>query len=126
MNFWVSNEAESSQEIWINQTVNNLSEGVYTLTGKVMGEGAEVKFYANALIDSANASTGSAIAVSGSAIKTSGWNQWDSFTLDELVVTEDVRDYFIGVHILGEPDAWDTLMILLIKMEEGNQEEENP
>ncbi|HHU73712.1 MAG TPA: hypothetical protein GXZ28_03700 [Clostridiales bacterium] len=127
LNFWVSNEAESSQEIWINQTVNNLSEGVYTLTGKVMGEGAEVKFYANALIDSANASTGSAIAVSGSAIKTSGWNQWDSFTLDELVVTEDVRDYFIGVHILGEPDAWGYLDdITLIKMEEGNQEEEKP
>lgn len=90
--FWVKDTAGSSQNITLSQSLNALPAGKYTLSGKVMGEGASVSFYAG--------------SVSGSAISVTGWNNWNTFTLDEVLIPESGTNLPVGIKISGTPDSY--------------------
>lgn len=92
LHFWVKDTAEASQDIILNQTLSTLPAGEYTLSGKVMGSGGSVSFYAG--------------SVSGSAITTTGWNTWDTFTMDNIVITDNGTNLPVGIKISGSPNAY--------------------
>lgn len=92
LHFWVKDTATASQEITLSQTLSSLPAGKYTLSGKVMGSGASVNFYEG--------------SVSGSAITTTGWNTWDTFTMDNIIITDSGADLPIGIKISGSSNAY--------------------
>jgi len=103
LKYWVKDTAKSPQDIILNQTISALPEGNYTLTGKIMGGASSVK-----------ASFGN---VTGEAITTSGWNNWDTFEVKNVVLDEGSTEALLRIEIHGPADAYGYLDDITITKE---------
>lgn len=109
LKFWVKDTSASSQTITLSQAVDSLPAGVYSLTGKVMGSGAGVYFTAG--------------AVSGAAITTTGWNTWDTFSLNNINITEADSSLPVTINIQGVPNAYGYVDDITLTREDTEQTE---
>lgn len=125
--YWIKDTASEEQNIILNQNISNVPSGEYTLSGKVMGEGASVNFSVSTItavestIDEPTVATvsGSAITL-GVPISTTGWNTWDEFTLDNIEIDEN-NEYTIGIEIKGSANAYGYLDEITLTKKEVNE-----
>ena len=111
MTYWVSNEQDKEHTITLEQTIEALEEGKYTLSAYIMGEGeASLQFMANS-------TTSSALTIH------SGWNNWNEVSWEfEIDATQDV---VVGLAITASPGAYsyiDSVSLRDLKIEEGVEE----
>lgn len=86
--FWINEDAEETQYVCLEQTIDYLPAGDYVLTGKTMGAPeVTTNFYTQ--------------SENGEKVIASGWNTWSTFKM-EFSLEEEQEDYTIGICMAGE------------------------
>lgn len=113
LKYWMEEENIREESVTISQTLPSLPAGKYRLSAHIMGSSDTEQSYVSLI-------AGDQIA---EAIKTSGYNNWETITMNFELDSETSR-FAIGALVQGEAGAWGYLDNFTL--ERLNAEEEQP
>lgn len=118
LTYWVDGSKTSEQQtIHLSQIIKNLSEGKYTLSAYIMGEGeANLTFAAHLSLPIRESTTSSTLKIN------EGWNEWKQVSWDfEIAEAQDVE---IGMIIEASPNAYSYIDSVSLQPFDTGEEEE--